>query len=336
MLKQETLSEKLSAKCKAMSTVPRAYAHHPQTELTPDAKSFQQNRKWVSQPNVVPGVVDTTRALIDDIVDRFQRVDYIASAMAGDFHAHSWDHHKLSPLVLSEFARAQNHITWSLDSLAFLEEKLIDLPGDYDWLRHAWNRHKITNKRLLSELTHDMLQVREYNIYWLLLFIFLNSTKSASTQFFIQAFIAQEGVFGAAFLHAIHSSIEFGLHFTHKSPTFRLTQMTEHWCIPLGSEIIGAFYDHILCEKCTKKGYSKENWDSPTGGPKNTHAAAYAVAFVPEGVYYNVYQSSVDNVFAKPRCGCKFVLKSTAESETSSSEMVHAPEILAAPSKIQE
>lgn len=332
MSEQLKISEQLRKKIEAMSKVPRAYAHHPQTEVNVNAKSFQRNRKWVSQPNVVPGVVDTTRALLDDIAGRFRKVDYIALAIDGDFHAHSWDHHKLSPIVLSEFARAQDHITWSLDSLAFLEEKLIDLPGDYDWLRHAWNREKITDARILSELTHDMLRVREYNIYWLLLFIFLNSTKSASAQFFIKAFVAQEGVFGAAFLHAIHSSIEFGLHFTHKSPTFRLTQMTEHWCIPLGSEIVGAFYDHILCEKCAKKGYSKEDWDTPTGGPKNTHAAAYAVAFVPEGVYYNVYESAVRNVFLEPRCSCKFVLKPKEPEPAAES----SSEIVSTESEIQE
>lgn len=305
----DSFPERIREKIRRQLAVERAYISY----ITAQRTTFQIDAVWDSEPNTLPGAIDSVRTAIDTVIDNVYTSDPITSVLKyqSDSSYLKGEKH-VSEAALIEFAKGQDHIKWTPESLAIIEAGVADTTRrttQYDWVAFAWNKHLLTKTPFEKSLTSDMLKIRTFNPYYLMLFVYTHFTKSDSILYFFKAFLAQTGVFGAAYLHVLHTTIEYGLHYSHTYPSFSISMNRSDWCLPLGSGVVEAFYDHVPGETCKDRHHCVCNNFSHSDGPKYTHADAYSIAFVPENVFYDALEYSIENVFLKPKCDCKFVLK---------------------------
>lgn len=281
-------------------------AHRSGIEHFEETSETAQKTPRLKAPDVASGGTGAVRAALDDLCETLKTEDFIALATANPDSNPLPS--KLSPVGLTLFALRQTHTTWSLESLELIN-RACSHHVFFDWVRMAWTGNFGGKTALERGINTDMLRLREMNPYECLHFIYVNFTKSTVAMAFIDAFVAQEGIFGAAFLYALHTTIEFGIHLPHTHSYFNLGRRAEDWFIPAGSAIVKAFYDYNLGGDCKYEGRCKTNYADLT-----TYTLAYGNAFVPKGVYYySDYHNSATSL-VNPPCQCTFSLKKTSET----------------------
>lgn len=281
-------------------------------------ETHQISAVWMSEPDTAPCNVDCVRTAIDRTVYLLSTIDYIRAVQVNpniNWDSERWDFTPVAQIALIDFAKAQGHITWTAESLSFLDKYIPKKVYQHDWLHLAWNKSSLVGTPAENGLTSDMLRIRELNPYECILFIYTHFLRSRVTGHFINAFVAQTKTFGAAFLHTLHMTIPFGLHYSHPMTVCPTGWECSGLSEGIGAAVIDTFYDLVVSQACKKLGYTKgycrhTRFDNESKfAYKYSHAAAYSMALVPKGVYNYPLDHIVRDIFLEPRCECKFVLK---------------------------